>query len=53
MEVGHLKQKANPVLVGFVFSCIVISTGLLYIMQKSVAAGENISSSVKYGEYQR
>lgn len=35
MLVGHLKQKARPVLVFFVFSCILITTGLLFVMQKS------------------
>jgi len=43
MEVGYLKQKADKRLVMFVFGCIVITTGLLYVMQKSVALGEYLS----------
>lgn len=47
MEIGHLNQKASRPLVLFVFGCIIITTGLLYIMQKSVAVADNISSVTK------
>ncbi len=45
MQPGSFKQKASPLLVLFVFGCIIITTGLLYIMQKSVAIGNNYSTA--------
>lgn len=42
LKIGTFKQKANPMLVYFVFSCIVITVGLLFIMQKAVAKGETL-----------
>ena len=44
MEIGRLKQRAHPFLVFFVFSCIIITTGLLYIMQKTEAKAESLAS---------
>ena len=46
MPVGNLKQKANPILVSFVFGCILVVTGFLYTMQKSVAVANNLSVDV-------
>ena len=44
INIGELKQKASQPLVVFVFLCIVITTGLLYVMQKSVALGDSLST---------
>ena len=44
MPIGNFRQKANPVLVGFVFGCILITVGLLYAMQASLAVANNLSS---------
>ena len=43
MEIGKLGQKASPKLVIFVFGCIIVAVGLLYIMQKAEAVAEHIS----------
>ena len=43
MEVGNLKQKASPYIVYFVFGCIIIIIGLLFVMQKSELLAESIS----------
>ena len=55
MYIGSIKQKANPVLVVFVFICILITTELLYVLQKSEAVVNNLSlkstsSSAYYSE---
>ena len=44
MHIGHLKQKAHPILVYFVFCCILITTGLLYLVQKSEAKATHLTS---------
>ena len=51
IQTGNLKQKANPLLVFFVFSCIVITTGLLYVMQKTEAKAEDLASLSDISEY--
>jgi Cu/Ag efflux pump CusA len=48
IELGKLQEKASSPLVVFVFICIFIIVGLLYIMQKSVAVASNLSLSGKY-----
>ena len=45
MELGRLKQKANTGLVIFVFTCIFIIIGLLYILEKS----EEKATELTYG----
>jgi hypothetical protein len=50
MPVGRFNQKASPLLVYFVFSCIVITVGLLYVMQKSEALAEHLNSQSSYIE---
>ena len=45
MRVGNLKQKANQFLIIFVFGCIFIIVGLLYITQKVEETGKVISFS--------
>jgi Cu/Ag efflux pump CusA len=35
MIIGSLKQKASEPLVYFVFVCIIVITGLLYVTEKS------------------
>ena len=45
MPVGSLHQKASPLLVGFVFTCILITIGLLYVMNKAEALGDNLIST--------
>ena len=35
LEVGSFKQKASQGLVYFVFSCILITTSILYVWEKS------------------
>jgi hypothetical protein len=35
MELGRLKKKANTPIVVFVFTCIFIIVGLLYVLEKS------------------
>lgn len=44
MNTGSLKQKAHPLLVTFVLGCMVIITGLLYIMQNVSATAQNLST---------
>ena len=51
MEVGNLKQKANRGLVMFVFGCNIIAVGLLYIMQKAEALGQNFSPTQNIDQY--
>ena len=51
MKVGHLNQKAHPILVYFVFSCIIVTTGLLYVMQKSEAKAVHLTSIDNNMEY--
>jgi hypothetical protein len=45
MQVGRLKQKAHPYLVGFVFCCILVTTGLLYILEESEAKADDFIAS--------
>ena len=42
MEIGNIRKKAHPFLVYFVFMCIVVTVGLLYIMQKT----ENVVDTI-------
>jgi hypothetical protein len=42
MNLGQFRQKASPTLVSFVFGCIVVTIGLLYIMQKAEATANNL-----------
>lgn len=51
MRIGKLKDKAHPVLVYFVFSCILITTGLLVVKQKSVEKAYTLNSIAKNGQY--
>ena len=51
IQVGHLTQKAHPILVFFVFSCIIITIGLLYVVQKSEAKANNLSSISNSKDY--
>ena len=44
IAVGHLKQRANLYLVGFVFACILVTTGLLWIMQSVSATGDSLAN---------
>lgn len=48
MKLGSFKQKANPILVYFVFSCILIITVLLHLINKYELTGLVISSSAQY-----
>lgn len=50
MQIGKLNQKANPILLFFALVSALIIIGLLYIMQKSVAAADNLSSTIIYQE---
>ena len=43
MEIGHLKQKANPIVSVFVMICMIVTTGLLFILQKSISLGNAIT----------
>ena len=45
MPVGNMRQRANSFLVTFVFICILITVGLLYIMQKSMALSNSLVST--------
>ena len=51
MKVGTFKQKAHPILVFFVFSCIIVTIGLLYIMQKAEAKGDTLNSLAQNSDY--
>ena len=44
MELGNLKQTAHKKLVFFVFSCIIITTGLLFVMEKSEETAEHLNT---------
>ena len=48
IQLGKLQEKASSPLVVFVFICALITIGLLYVMQKSVAVADNLSFSEKY-----
>jgi hypothetical protein len=50
LRVGNFKQKANWFLVGFVFGCIFVIILLLFILQKSEAAADELNSITRYGE---
>ncbi len=45
MKIGSFNQKANPVLVSFVFGCIFIIIVLLYLMQTGASVGDNLAST--------
>jgi hypothetical protein len=51
MEIGHLTQKAHPVLSWFVIACCVVTVGLLYVMQKTYAAADAIAEKSGYSQY--
>ena len=51
MQVGHLNQKAHPILVFFVFSCIIIITGLLYTKNKAEATRDHLIYLSRLGQY--
>jgi hypothetical protein len=44
MDIGNLKQKAHPILSTFVIACMIVTVGLLYIMQKSTATADNLNA---------
>ena len=48
MQVGHLHQKANWFLVGFVFGCIFIIILLLYVAVKSEKRADLLDSVSLY-----
>jgi hypothetical protein len=48
MPIGSFKQKANPILVGFVVGCISITIILLFAMEKSLTVADSLSSNGKY-----
>ena len=50
MKIGSWKQKAGPVLTSFVFGCIFITIGLLYVMQTSAAVADNLTSVSGYSQ---
>ena len=51
MQIGHLKQKANPIVAWFVMCCCIVTVGLLYLMQKTYAAADNIAANADYSTY--
>lgn len=48
MIIGNVKTKAPRALSLFVLICSVVTVGLLFIMQKSEATGEVLSSRNDY-----
>lgn len=46
IPVGHLKQKASPIVVVFVLGCSAIITGLLFVMQKAEALKDTVQPSI-------
>ncbi len=51
MKLGNLKDKAHPVLVFFVMSCIIITTGLLYILNKAEETSNHLIYLSGVGQY--
>ncbi|MCX6702136.1 MAG: hypothetical protein NTX96_03015 [Candidatus Zambryskibacteria bacterium] len=51
INLDQLNKKANPFLVSFVFGCVMIIIGLLYIMQKAEAVAENLYPQSSFGQY--
>ena len=51
MIIGTVKKKASKPLSLFVLVCSVVTVGLLFIMQKSEATGEVLSSRNDYKTY--
>jgi hypothetical protein len=49
IKIGSLQQKASKPMVQFVFGCIIIITGILYIDVKSEMLGRQLTSVIKYG----
>ncbi|MEI6842931.1 MAG: hypothetical protein WCK48_00255 [bacterium] len=50
MDIGHLRDKANSKLVYFVFFCILLTTGLLYMLESVQETGSAISTQTKIGD---
>lgn len=48
MEVGHFNQRAPNLLTVFVFSCIIVTIGLLYIKVKAEEKADNITEESEY-----
>ncbi len=48
---GHLKQKADPYVVLFVFGCIIITVVLLFAMQSAETAKAKLNSGSDFTEY--
>ncbi len=44
MEIGQLKQKASSFTSIFTVICMIVTVGLLFVMQKSTAAANNINA---------
>jgi hypothetical protein len=51
MQVGSFKQKANPYLVGFVFSCICVVIFLLHVKVKAEEKAEQLSYNGDWSAY--
>ena len=50
MRTGKFTDKAKPLMVYFVFSCILLITGLLYAVQQTERIGD-LSSLAQLGQY--
>ncbi len=47
MEIGHLHQKANPVVVSFVFGCAFVTLVFLFFLRSvDTIVGNEISVSI-------
>lgn len=51
MEIGHLNQKAPSLLAVFVFSCIIVVIGLLYVKVKAESTAGGFYEDLEFGQY--
>lgn len=51
LPVGSFKQKASPVMSYFVVICLVVTVGLLFVMQRSEAISDSFMSVTYYSDY--
>lgn len=51
MQIGNLRTKANPVLSTFVIACLLVTIGLLFVIQKAEQKRQALSSQEDYSAY--
>lgn len=51
MKIGSIKQKANPYMVGFVFTCIIVVVFLLKVKLVAEQKAQQLSYQGDYSGY--